>query len=266
MMWQPIDGDGAETTTQSRAVRKMVWIDELSLGRTVERIEGHLIAEGERASEECVAKAVAWLVARQATSGWRRGMFEPLPTDFDVGTRLATGERLRTRLATWNVLSHEAVRLIHQLAPGAAAAQEAAARALSTFRQHCYARHHCAIGECAHSAISYLRLVASIGDCEDKAWVDAELATIRRHRSDTGRWKRFPFYYTLFVLLDLPGDIAREELRHAVPACLRVRNRLGPLQTVTARRADVIERVLALGESERGAPNRLWHRRGGADG
>ncbi|MBU0596241.1 hypothetical protein KJ567_06125 [Candidatus Bipolaricaulota bacterium] len=242
----------------------MTWIDERSLGRTIERVEERLVAGDETLPQERVAEVVEWLLARQSTSGRRRGMFQPLADDVDSGVRLATGERLRTRLATWNVLSHEAVRLLRRLAPNDEDVQQATVRALSTFRQHCYARQHCAIGECAHSAISYLRLLASIEDPGDRVWIDAELATIRRHRLATGRWKRFPFYYTLLALLALPGGTARAELQHAVPACLRVRHRTDPPQPDLARRSDVVERVLALGE--RRTPGSLWDQRGRADG
>jgi len=192
-------------------------------------------------------------------------MFQPLPSDF-TETRLATGERLRTKLAVWNVLSHKAVRILHRLAPRDERVQEATARALAAFRQDCYAQRHCAIGECAHSAISYMRLLAAIGNPENQAWIDAELATIRAHRLPTGRWKRFPFYYTLLVLLDLPGDASRAELNHAVPACHRVRNRMDPPQSARARRSDIVGRVLALVNCDTGLSGLLWDGQAGLSG
>jgi len=225
----------------------MTWIDHRSLWRTIERIEEH--AASEASPRLLASEAVDWVLSRQVMAGRRRGMFQPLPADFAEGVRLPTGEKLKTKLATWNVLGHEAVRALHLLAPEDAQVKQAVARALSTFRQDCYAQQHCAIGECAHSGISYMRLLLSSGTSEEQVWIEAELEMLRSHRLSTGRWRQFPFYYTLHVLLELPGDAARDELNHAVPACLHVRDRIDPPQSVTARRSDIVERVLALSDS-----------------
>jgi hypothetical protein len=61
-----------------------------------------------------------------------RGMFQLLPANLTNGARLPTGEQLKTKLATWNVLSHKAVRVLRMLAPGQGSVRAATARALNT--------------------------------------------------------------------------------------------------------------------------------------
>jgi len=143
-----------------------------------------------------------------------------------------------------NVLSHRAVRVLKRLADGDPRIDHAVEHALDAFRDDCYAKDHCAIGECAHSAISYMRLSAHLGGDGHREWIERELAVLQARRLKPGRWKGFPFYYTLLALLELPGEIANGELRHAVPACLRVRSRVDPPESIATRRGDVVGRVL----------------------
>ena len=223
---------------------RMSLVDSRGLGRTLDGIERRLEQGAEPSSSEEALEVVGWLLARQRRRGRDAGIFEPLPADFGE-TRLATGERLKTRLAVRNVLSHRAVRALKGFADGDRRIEDAVEHALEVFRDDCYAKDHCAIGECAHSAISYMRLVACLDVPSSEAWIEAQMAILREQRLKPGRWKGFPFHYTLLALLELPEEMANDELRHAVPACLRVRSRVDPPQFAGARRSDVVERVLA---------------------
>ena len=47
----------------------------------------------------------------------------------------------------------------------------------------------------------------------------AGMKTLKQHRAGNGRWRRFPFYYTLLALMDIDLKAARDELRYAAPSC-----------------------------------------------
>jgi hypothetical protein len=73
----------------------------------------------------------------------------------------------------------------------------------------------CTIGECAASFIGYVRfLKAVLGDSAtpDITW---RLKTLAEHRDGSGRWGRFPPYYTVLVLSEIGLPVAEDELAYA---------------------------------------------------
>jgi hypothetical protein len=157
---------------------------------------------------------VGWLLELQVRAGRSAGLFQPTAADYEE-RRLVTGERLKTKLATIHVLSQEAARVLHILGGGsptvAAAVRLASARLSGT----CYALQRCTIGECAASFIGYVRfLKAVLGESAtpDITW---RLKTLAEHREGSGRWGRFPPYYTVLVLSEIDLPTAHDELTYA---------------------------------------------------
>jgi hypothetical protein len=80
-------------------------------------------------------------------------------------------------------------------------------------------------------------------------WLDIGIKTLKAHRDGSGKWRRFPFYYTLLALseLDHPGAIT--EIRCAAPKCeamiKRARNVTASDQIKYRRRA-ILERALSM--------------------
>jgi hypothetical protein len=185
-----------------------------------------------------------WLVDRQIRSGKQRDMLAPTDQDYREGARLFTGERLRTKLATQNVLTAEAVRVLVLLGISSAPVQDCLDRVGRKLASQCFAGS-CRIGECAHSAVGLMRYLAVDG------WMDAEehlarhLELLSQHRDGSGRWQRFPFYYTLLTLTEIDLPSAVEELRYAVPACERVLRRASSDGEYARRRRVVIDQVLS---------------------
>jgi hypothetical protein len=217
-------------------------IDETSLSETIDAVSVRLAA-GESLPAAEREDIVGLLLSRQVQAGRDRGIFAPFPGEFESGVRLFTGERLRTRVATRNVLTLESARILFVLAGGRAAVRCALARSSVAMRHACFALSHCVIGECAHSSIAYMRDAASDRGGDRRKWIEDHLHVIREHRDGKGRWKRFPFYYTLLVLLEVGTPSANTELEYARPACERAANRASSGDYVTRRRR-ILERVL----------------------
>ncbi|MFC2078220.1 hypothetical protein ACFLTM_05370 [Candidatus Bipolaricaulota bacterium] len=218
-----------------------------SLSREIDRANAALSAGRVIPAEES-AKLTAWLLERQVETGRNAGAFAPTAAELQLGIRLYTGEAVRTKIATWNVLTAEAARLLVLLSGGAGdpdvQVRAAIERARSWLDVSCFVTRDCVIGECAHSLASHLRLMSACD--ETPALLVRRVNILRQHRDGKGRWRRFPFYYTVMVLSETICEAARSELRYAVPACQRVRTRRTEDETYGARRRALLERVIVL--------------------
>ncbi|MFC1800261.1 hypothetical protein ACFL2Z_05085 [Candidatus Eisenbacteria bacterium] len=68
---------------------------------------------------------------------------------------------------------------------------------------------------------------------------------LREQRDGRGRWRRFPFYYTLLALAEIPGPRAADEIRYAAPVLERMLKRRGRGDKFQLRRRALAERALA---------------------
>jgi len=64
-------------------------------------------------------------------------------------------------------------------------------------------------------------------------------------RDGRGRWRRFPFYYTLLALAEIPGPRAAREIRYAAPVLERMMKRRGRGDRFDLRRRALADRALA---------------------
>jgi len=217
-----------------------------SLAATLDAIDQVLFYD-RTLPEADVEAATRWLTGRQVRSGKWAGMFAPTDLDYGHGVTLFTKEKLRTRLAARNILTAEAARaltLFNRAGPGVQDAGQYVDRANRWLSRQCFARD-CMVGECAHSGIGLMRYVAVRDRDRSQEWLECHLEMLSGRRDGKGRWKGFPFYYTLLTLsaIDLPS--ARQELCYSVPACERMLKRLLGDDPVVRRRQDVIHRVLS---------------------
>jgi hypothetical protein len=95
--------------------------------------------------------------------------------------------------------------------------------------------------------VAWRHLLASTTP-DDQRRLENGLLELHRHRDGAGRWKRFPFFYTLLALseIELPG--AREEVRYAgavIERSLRRFRKANPQDQseLDRRRRVVLERV-----------------------
>jgi hypothetical protein len=218
-------------------------VDQKSLSQAIDRANDAL-AEGRVITAEERAETVSWLLRRQVTKGRNIGSFEPASSDLAGGVHLYTGERLRTRLATSNVLTSEAARLLALFGGRDPEARLGVERAAAWLDVSCFVRNDCVIGECAHSFVSHLRFL-SVSET-DSAVLVRRIGVIQDSRDGKGRWERFPFYYTLLALGEVSDEAARRELRYAVPACERALSRSSGSDVYDARRKAVLDRILTL--------------------
>jgi len=67
---------------------------------------------------------------------------------------------------------------------------------------------------------------------------------LKSFRDGTGRWKVFPFHYTLLTLDGIALPEAADELRYAAPVCEQYLKRPGRNDAYASRRRAIAERIL----------------------
>jgi len=215
-----------------------------SLAATLDGVNAAMFQE--RALIQAEMQAVfKWLAGRQYRSGPHAGLFAPTQGDYDAGVRLFTGEKLKTLLAARNVLGAEAARALALFDLPAPEAQDVIQRLDRNLLQACYSRA-CVLGECAHSAVGLMRYLATgkVDGAEQRLLM--HIQTLARQRDGQGRWKRFPFYYTLLALLEIDLPSARDEMHYTAPACERYLRRSPTDDVFDQRRRAVVQRVLEV--------------------
>jgi hypothetical protein len=218
-------------------------VDPVSLARTMDSMNEDLF-RGRTPPEAEVEAFAGWVLGRQETLAPLAGAFVPTEEDFKAGVRLFTGELLKTRLAARNILTTEVARALFLLVPATPGVREALERANRWLLGMCFTGS-CILGECAHSMLGWMRYLAAgaLDDAEGR--LAAHLQTLSQYHDGRGRWKRFPFYYTLLALSEMTLPAAIAEMRYAAPACERSLRRWAEGQ-FTARQKTLLERVLAV--------------------
>ena len=74
--------------------------------------------------------------------------------------------------------------------------------------------------------------------------LSACLDDLKSLRDGKGRWKRFPFYYTLLVLSEIDNKKAQDELTYAAGSIERIANRKHREDKYSKRHKDVCTRAL----------------------
>jgi hypothetical protein len=174
----------------------------------------------------------------------------PAPTarDYAEGIRVFTGERIATGAGTGHILGEEACRAMALLdvpdrsVRGAlAAAREGISRRVQAgpaagrpFGFFC----------CGTCTAALWRNISAGGFPDAERLVAGGLAALREHRDGKGRWRRFPFHYTLLALLDLDSAAVAAELRYTGKSCERSIRTFQGKDVHSSRRLEVMRRVI----------------------
>jgi hypothetical protein len=228
-----------------------------SLGDTIDAVNLALFNQVALAPAVCTEVA-EWIADRQGLPGSYAGMFAPTGYDYAFGTLTFTGEPVRSGAATGHVLSEEACRVLYRLEamttvlnrnPDIQNALDRARQAIFKRMEQSEAQGQWAgVYCCGTCSVALWRHLLASTTPDDQRRLENGLLELHRHRDGAGRWKRFPFFYTLLALseIELPG--AREEVRYAgavIERSLRRFRKANPQDQseLDRRRRVVLERV-----------------------
>ncbi len=220
---------------------------------------------GRRLSEANRREAAAWIASRQGLPGAYHGMFAPTERDRRESIRLFTGESVATRAATAHILGEEACRALillggtgilpvkHRLE---ACATEAAALARATEgmlgRLRAAEQRETHMGRpwlgqycCGKCTAALWRHLAAGGLERAEHHLAAGVEALRLSRTGDGRWRRYPFFYTVLALSEMDASLAIDELRYAAPVLYGLVKGAPEGDPFATRRRTLAERVLA---------------------
>ncbi|MBN2464802.1 hypothetical protein JXD38_04150 [candidate division WOR-3 bacterium] len=216
-----------------------------SLASLVDRIEQQRYS-GERILARDLLVAARQIASRQGLPGSYAGMFAPTRADFRRGFRVFTGEPVRSRAAIAHILGEECCRLLLELDVDDRVVSEALARAENEMLERLRSAEHAGFYCCGICTVSFWRHLAAGGlDSPVPRFRDG-LRVLKSCRSESGRWNRFPFFYTLLALTEIDLAEARRELLWAAPAAERSLKVLRGTGRLPTRRRAVLEQALAL--------------------
>jgi hypothetical protein len=98
---------------------------------------------------------------------------------------------------------------------------------------------------CGTCTAALWRHLAVGGLKQSKRRLSAGLKVLKKYRDGAGKWRRFPFYYTLLALSEIGRGIAIDELHYTAPLCERLLKRYKARNKLAKRRRRVMEKVLA---------------------
>ena len=195
-------------------------------------------------------EAAAWLAERQGLPGSYAGMFAPTRKDFAEPVRLFTGEKVTSGAATAHILGEETCRtliLLNDTRKRTAHALQQANDAMYARLKGCESGSH-VIGMfcCGTCSVSMWRHLSAGGFRQQAKRLKAGMADLHGHRDGNGRWRRFPFYYTLLALSELDPKLSKGEIQYAAPVCERLLKRQSGRDKYSRRRKVLLEKILGL--------------------
>lgn len=211
--------DGLEMKAMD-ATQNLTLIDPDSFAKTLEQIQQALFYDTPLLDEQRY-EAARWLADRQGLRGSYIGMFAPTAYDLVFDLQTFTGEVLRSGVSVAHVLSEEALAALFRLAPDLPEVHpsiERARRAIfarleESQPQGQWSGYYC----CGMCSAALWRHLASSGRIEDYRRLEHGLQCLQTQRDGAGRWKRFPYYYTLLALSEMDLPSVREEAQYAMP-------------------------------------------------
>jgi len=220
-------------------------VNHNSLAATVDTVNEAFFFE-RRLSAEQSHQAADWIASRQGLAGSYAGMFAPTKRDFTQGLRLFTGERVTSRAGVSHILGQEACREIILLGSPTAKSADALAKATAGMLRRLGPASSRPNGMycCVKCSCAYWRHLAVGGLADQTEQLEAGMRTLRARRDGEGKWRSFPFFYTLLTLNDLTLHSAFDEMLYAAPVLerfLKGRRREGEIYR---RRRLLVEKVL----------------------
>lgn len=218
-----------------------------SLAKTVDSVE-EAVFFGRKVPQSTKDEVARWIAARQGLDGAYADMFAPTTSDMKNGVRLFTGEFLGPSASLRHVSGEEACRAMVQLnsrSKEAKAALELASAGMIGRLKDVESNKHglFCCGTC-DPALWRNITVGGLPGCE--RWLSSGMKALQGHRDGQGRWRRFPFFFTLLALIEIDLKAARDEMKYAAPKCESYIARNKGTRPIVKRRLAVAERVLEI--------------------
>lgn len=169
--------------------------------------------------EDEKSQTVDFIIGQQGRFNAYAELFAP--TDFDLKHDLIlfTGEKIKSRVGKCHVIGEEASRTLHKLNLKSEKINKALEKAdqsmlvmVNTLLKE--PRYEYGMYCCKSCTCAFWINLASGGLGNDTDMLKAGMKYLGRFRDGKGKWKGFPYYYTLHVLNDMESTIAMNEMKY----------------------------------------------------
>jgi hypothetical protein len=189
-----------------------------SLAKTVDNID-ELLFLRKKINRTDISKATHFILGRTNKPGSYENMPAPTEYDFKNGLKLFTGEKVTSNAGIAHILGHEALRTAYILTtdmPNLRKEVESATNFIvrrikdAPKQQRLNGLYCCSTCSCA-----LWRHIAAGNMLGCKKMLKFGIKHLADSQDSKGRWKGFPFYYTLLVLSESVISPATVQLRYA---------------------------------------------------
>ena len=214
--------------------------DDGSLYKTVTNAARELFFGGSFSDAE-KAKLANWILDHQ--NRCKGFMFYPSEQDREGGIQFFSGEKPRAKFLVDNLVELETLRVLALIQPGELKVRSIFQEANRRIYPLCFA-NGCIVGECAHASIAFRRYLLVQDQIASGEKNRQTLQAMKLRRSDEGKWRGFPFYFTLLWLTELPGSMGGDELDYAREYCERLSRRMKDEEPLDEVRRKILQRAL----------------------
>lgn len=205
---------------------------------------------GEKLTPAERLEAANFIAGWQGKPGSYWDMFGMPEKDHYHALHLFTGETLTSGAGKSHVVGQEACRALSWLDVDEPQVTSAHQRALAGFeRAH---KEHLTRGNplgmycCGTCSVAFWRNLSAGKSEKREEIIHAGLVQLSKHHKEDGRYRRFPFFYTMLALLEMDTPEARAELLYLQPTCERALKHSGAKEPFQRRQKLLMERVLAV--------------------
>lgn len=223
----------------------MKLVNVRSLAETVDRVNEAFSSDKKLTRLER-KRAAEWIAKRQGLKGAYASMFAPTAYDFEKGVRVFTGERITSGAAIGHILGEETSRALILLGIDNALVRNALHRATRGMqaRLNASVKRNRGFYCCGTCTAALWRHLTAGGLDHSATRLRNGVTVLKKYRDGHGRWRRFPFYYTLLALTEIDTVVAKAEISYAAQACVRLVSRQNTKDKYGRRRLKLLETVL----------------------
>lgn len=194
---------------------------------------------------------VKWILMRYNTEHSYNGSFGITDKDHKSHLKTFTGERLTSPASLRHIHAQEAGRALNILKKYTSVKmpelEESNKKFIKIFMSDEKKGKHEGTFCCGPCTVSLWRNMAAGGYGNYAKKLNSGFAILNNFRKNEGEWSRFPFYYTLSVLLEskkLPN--AKKEIEYAFDKCSRRIKTIRGNDKYAERKHELLKRILDL--------------------
>lgn len=227
----------------------MNYLDESSLANTLDRVNESLFLSKPIPTKE-KEKVTSWIINRLGLKGSYAGLFAPTKQDYENKTFTFTGEEFNSQASLAHILGEESMRVLKKLDVKTKNVKDALETAKNIMEERIRPGEE-SMGKkmgmfcCGKCTVSYWRSLTS--GCLDypEERLSNGLKILKKLRDGKGKWRRFPFYYTLLGLSEIDLQDVNDELRYVESTMEKSLKHLGRNEKFDPRRKVLLERLLS---------------------